>query len=149
RDGVPRRSLSVSPMHALLIDGLFIPAAALVNHVSIRRGDAANAVAYLHLEFAAQEVVCAEGAESESFVDELSRDLFDNVAEYRAFYGDDDAAPRLLARTEEGFALERVRRRLAARAGVELKRAEPGRLLGHVERVETGVAEGWVLDEAN
>jgi hypothetical protein len=56
-DGVPRRMLAVSPMHSLLIDGLFIPAAALVNGVSIRRGDADGPLDYLHLEFDAHEVV--------------------------------------------------------------------------------------------
>ncbi len=42
-----------------------------------------------------------------------------------------------------------MRRRLAARAGIFPKGDAPGRLLGHVERLADGNAEGWVLDEAN
>ncbi len=148
-DGVPRRTLAVSPMHALLIDGLFIPAVALLNHASIVRDNAAEAVAYLHLEFAAHEVLFAEGAAAESFLDETSRDLFDNAAEYSALYGATDPLPRRAPRTEDGYALDAVRRRLAARAGIRAEPAAPGPLLGHVERLAGGIAEGWVLDQAN
>jgi len=148
-DGVPHRTLAVSPMHALVVDGLFILAAALVNGVSIRRSDANGPLDYLHLEFAAHEVVLAEGAAAESFVDEMSRDVFDNVAEYYALYGVTDPTPRRAARTEDGYALDAVRRRLAARAGIHPEPTAPGPLLGHVERLADAIAEGWVLDEAN
>ena len=35
------------------------------------------------------EVVLAEGAPAETFIDNVSRRLFDNYAEYEALYGDE------------------------------------------------------------
>jgi hypothetical protein len=76
---VPHRDLTVSPMHALFIDGAFVPAAALVNGVSILRQDTAGPVDYIHIELDAHEVIFAEGAPAESFVDDHSRAMFDNI----------------------------------------------------------------------
>jgi hypothetical protein len=115
---VPHRDLWVSPEHAMFIDGMLIPAQALVNGMSIRQPDATAEVAYFHLEFDAHEVIYAEGAPSESYVDEANRHRFDNAAEYATLYPDAVPAPaRFCApRTEEGEALEVVRQRLAMRA---------------------------------
>jgi hypothetical protein len=117
-DDLPRRDLWVSPEHAMFIDGMLIPAAALVNGVSIVQEDSIDDVTYIHLEFDSHAVIYAEGAASESFVDDESRSMFDNAAEYARLYP--NAAPepaRFCApRTEDGEELEIVRERLAARA---------------------------------
>jgi Hint domain-containing protein len=117
-DAVPHRDLWVSPEHAMFIDGMLIPALSLVNGVSISQPDAAAEVTYFHLEFDTHEVIYAEGAPSESYVDEANRNRFDNAAEYAALYPDAVPTPaRFCApRTEEGEALEAVRQRLAMRA---------------------------------
>jgi hypothetical protein len=147
--GLPRRDLMVSPMHALFIDEVFIPAAALVNGVSILRREAAGAADYIHIELADHDVVFAEGAPAETFVDDNSRAMFENVSEYYDLYGN-AAAPRgfCATRLEQGYRLDAVRRRLAARAGVAAAAAMSGELSGHVERVQDGMLEGWVMDSA-
>jgi len=114
-NGLPRRDLWVSPEHGLLIDGVLIPARALQNGVSIVQDVAAVEVHYLHLEFAAHEVIYAEGAPSESYVDEERRLCFDNAAEYRALYPQAIFETRRFCapRIEEGALIEAVRWRLA------------------------------------
>ncbi len=85
--GVPARDLLVSPEHALLVDGVLIPAAALVNGVSISREAAAD-ITYLHLELDRHELIAAEGCAAESFVDHAGRQMFHNAAEYHTLYPD-------------------------------------------------------------
>lgn len=123
-DGVPRRDLWVSPEHSMLIDGLLIPAAALVNGHSIEQEGSVHEVSYFHLEFDEHEAIYAEGALSESFVDDESRQMFDNAAEYRSLYPQAVRKPALFCapRLEEGEDLEAVRRRLAARVPMNPRR---------------------------
>jgi hypothetical protein len=119
-NGLPKRDLSVSPEHALFIDGMLIPASALVNDVSICREDIGfeETVTYFHLEFDGHAVIYAEGAPAESFVDDDSRGMFDNAAEYSALYPHAAREPaRFCApRVEDGEELQRVRQRLLARS---------------------------------
>jgi hypothetical protein len=114
-DGLPRRDLWVSPDHALFIDGVLIPARALVNGESIRTDRPDGAITYLHLELGAHVILVAEGALTESFVDDESREQFDNAAEFKRLYpGTPIGRARLCApRMEEGERVEAVRRRLA------------------------------------
>lgn len=147
--GLPRRTLAVSPTHAMWVEGRLAPAATLVNGRSILRGPRA-AVTYYHIELDRHALVLAEGAAAESFVDDDSRWMFDNAEEYFDLYGVGPApAMARMPRLAEGFALAALRRRLAARAGVALPPPKPaGALRGHVERIEGDVAEGWVTDAA-
>ena len=149
-ENVPHRDLRVSPMHALFVDEVFVPAAALVNGVSILRSETGGEIHYLHVELENHEVIFAEGAPAESYVDDDSRAMFDNAAEYYDLYGIAAAGRRFCApRLEEGYQLEAIRHHLALRAGTIAAAIVPGELAGHVERLEDGVLEGWVMDRAN
>jgi hypothetical protein len=93
-DGVPARDLRLSPEHAVYLDGRLVPARLLVNGATIRREDAgAGPIDYVHLELAAHDVVFAEGAPAESFVDCDNRAMFHNAGEFAALYPDDVPAP--------------------------------------------------------
>jgi hypothetical protein len=116
-DGLPRRNLWVSPEHAMSIDGMLIAARDLVNGDSIVQEETVEEVSYFHLEFDTHAVIFAEGAPAESFVDDESREMFENAAEYHRLYPQAvrQAARFCAPRIEEGHELEAVRRRLTAR----------------------------------
>lgn len=144
--GMPHRDLAVSPMHAILVDDQLIPAASLVNGVSIRRDVACAPVTYLHIELDRHGIVFAEGLPSETFIDDGSRVLFDNADEYEGIRGVVAVGPEPGWRIEQGRGLEAARSRLARRACQAAPARPPGALLGHVERLDGGRIEGWAVD---
>ena len=85
-DGVPKRDLFVSPEHALVIDGLFLPARLLANGVTIRQAESVDRLEYFHIELEAHEVIFAEGLPAETFVDFGGRGIFENRAEFAVLY---------------------------------------------------------------
>ena len=111
---VPSRDLLVSPKHAMLIDGLLVPAELLVNGRTIVRDGSAGAVSYFHIELPGHHTVWAENAASESFADDASRGMFENAETFSAMYpGAAVEAPVFCApRVTEGEALDAIRRRL-------------------------------------
>ena len=117
-EGVPSRDLLVSPEHALLLSGVLVRAADLVNGATIVREAGLERVDYLHVELANHDVIWANDAAAETFVDDDSRGLFSNAAEYAALYPD---AARVEAaycapRVGQGHELARIRAGLAGRA---------------------------------
>lgn len=146
-DGIPRRDLMVSPLHAMHLDGMLLPAATLVNGRSIVQPETADRIEYVHLELDTHDIILAEGAASETFVDGDSRGMFHNVADYHVRHpGAARVAARYCApRIEEGEALERVRRRLAARAAGSPP-ASP--FDGRIDDVTRDVISGWAFDPA-
>jgi hypothetical protein len=141
-ENLPVRDLLVSPLHCLFVDGILVPAGALVNGDSIRREPPAD-VAYLHLELDRHELLLAEGAAAESFSDQASRGLFDNAAEFAALYPTAPMQSPRYPRIEHGAMFEAVLARLAP------PRPSLGAPRGHVERIEGGVIEGWAMDAAD
>jgi autotransporter passenger strand-loop-strand repeat protein len=144
-DGIPRRDLLVSPLHAMYLDGMLIPASALVNGRTIVQLEAAETIEYFHIELESHDVILAEGAPSETFVDDDSRAMFHNAAEYRILYPDSPPTPPIYCapRVEHGEALEAVRRRLARRADPA---ASPARLDGRLDEVSRERISGWARD---
>jgi Ca2+-binding RTX toxin-like protein len=117
-DDVPKRDLYVSPTHALFLDGVLIPAAALVNDASILQLHDVDQVRYIHLELDAHDVIIAEGVEAETYVDDDNRAMFQNAQEFVTLYPLNARRPaRYCApRLEQGPQVDAVWTRLANRA---------------------------------
>lgn len=76
-EGVPARRLVVSPDHAFYLDGALVQAKDLVNAVTIRADMAARMVAYFHVELDKHDILFAEGAPAESYLDTGHRGVFE------------------------------------------------------------------------
>lgn len=88
-DGLPLRDLYVSPDHAMLVQGCLVHASALLNGRTITQvKEWQGNIEYYHIETEHHELVLAEGAAAETFVDNVSREKFDNYAEFAALYPD-------------------------------------------------------------
>lgn len=91
-DGLPHSDLVLTANHALVIDGIAINAGVLVNGTTITY-DPIEAlpdhVTYYHVETEGHEVIMANGAPAETYVDYVQRRVFSNYAEYEKLYGDE------------------------------------------------------------
>jgi len=175
-DNVPARDLWVSPNHAMYFSspdgaernpgtplqlqcrsrislrsiraaGLLIEAKDLINGVSIVQAERAETLEYFHIELETHDVIIAEGALSETFIDDDSRGLFHNAHDYDTLYAGEVAQPACYCapRLDEGYEVEAVRQRLALRAGLLGAADGPrvGGLRGYIDRIRaTGIA-GW------
>ena len=82
-DSLPLRDLLVSPDHAMFIEGVLVQAGAVVNGVNvIREAELPEIFTYYHVELDTHELLLAEGAATESFVDNVDRMNFENWAEH-------------------------------------------------------------------
>jgi len=59
---VPARDLFVSPEHALVIDGVFLPARLLVNGSTIRQVETVDSLEYFHVELEMHDILVANGS---------------------------------------------------------------------------------------
>ena len=151
-DKVPKRDLWISPNHAMYfkdkhLDGVLIEATDLVNGVSIVQAESAESIEYYHVELDTHDVLIAEGALAESYIDDDNRLLFHNAHEYREKYPDQEIGPAqyYAPRCDSGYELETVRQRIALRAGLVAGDAVPpiGNLRGFVDRITGECVSGW------
>ncbi len=92
-----------------------------VNGASIVQFDRVERVDYFHIELDTHDIIIAEGALSESFVDDDSRGIFQNAHEFAKLYPNtpmERPARYCAPRVAFGVEVEAVRRRIAQRAGI-------------------------------
>jgi hypothetical protein len=117
-DGVPRRDLYLSPDHALYLDGILVPAKALLNGETIAQLSVSQVV-YYHIELAAHDVIFADGTPVETYLDCGNRAAFENGPGAVHLHADFASAFRHEASYapvwEAGDKVEAIRARLLAR----------------------------------
>jgi hypothetical protein len=84
---VPHADLYVTGWHALLVDGLLVPACCLINGTTIRRHEARedDELEFFHIKFESHDAIYAEGAPVETLLSVDERAV--NFAEYFRKYG--------------------------------------------------------------
>ena len=142
-DHIPHADLTVSPGHAMFVDGQLVPAWRLVNGVTITQAAAVDIVHYLHLELPRHALLLANGALAESFLD---------IAGFRSQFHDATARPGPApsqSRLEDGFALQAIQARLRQRAGAAPAAEPNGALIGYVDDAAPGHVCGWAQDSVS
>ncbi|WP_238364579.1 Hint domain-containing protein [Mesobacterium pallidum] len=89
-NGLPHSDLMVTADHAMLVVGILAHAGALVNGTSITSvplAELGQTYTVYHIETEHQELILANGAIAESFVDNMDRSAFDNYDQFVALYG--------------------------------------------------------------
>ncbi|WP_127561004.1 Hint domain-containing protein [Nioella ostreopsis] len=90
-DGLPNADLTVTADHGMLVGGVICHAGALLNGTTITRvplAEMGETYTVYHVETEAHEVILANGAPAETFIDNVSRRAFDNYSEFEALYGE-------------------------------------------------------------
>jgi hypothetical protein len=137
----PARDLWVSPGHSLLMDGSLVQAERLINGATIERVELPR-VEYWHVELDTHDVLLAEGAPAESYLDTGNRSSFSNGGnvldahpDFAPKHWSDTCAPLLF----DGPALEKLRTALLQRAlalGYVLSEDAGLHVLADGERIE-------------
>ena len=84
----PHADLYVTALHSILIDGVLVPAEALINGTTVTRYEAneTNELEYFHIKLESHDVIYAEGAPSETLCGSVDKSAV-NFADYIRRYG--------------------------------------------------------------
>ena len=96
--GVPHSDLVLTADHGLILDDLVINAGALVNGTSIQfvpASELPNPMIVYHVETENHDMILANGAVAETFLDVTDRKSFDNHGEYLDLYGIERIIPEM------------------------------------------------------
>lgn len=96
--GLPTADLTVTADHGMVLDDMVINASALVNGDTIDfvpMAELPRQITYYHIETEVHDVILANGAPTETFVDNAGRTAFDNYAEYLELYGAERIIPEM------------------------------------------------------
>jgi hypothetical protein len=149
-ENVPARDLYLSPLHAVGVDGFLVPAGALLNGVSVIDRADITEIDYFHIETDQHDMIIANGAPAETFIDDHSRKMFDNADEYARLYPHGQTLSHVLCapRLEYGPALESIRRKIALRAGVLPEQPQDSEVIGFLESADRSTITGWAYAPA-
>jgi hypothetical protein len=124
-EATPHRDLLVSPDHCLYLDGALVPARLLVNGLTVTIERGLGEVAYFHVELEDHDVLLANGAAAESWLDAGNRAWFENapvallqVADAPDAYGTADGATPCAPVVQGGERLAAIRDAIALRADI-------------------------------
>ena len=118
-----------------------MPAELLVNGSTVRRLAPRDGFDYVHIELDRHDILLAEGAPAESFIDLDSRWMFENAADAPMGGPQEQCGRRIDA---EDPALAPIRARLA-----HGRAAERGRWTGHLDQEGPDLMIGWAMNLAN
>lgn len=119
-EGAPNRDLIVTADHGMIVDGLLINASALVNGTTITWvpvSELGESFTVYHIETEKHDVILANGAPAETFVDHAGRHVFDNFQGYMEAHG----AERIIVEME--------------RPRVTSRRSLPGKIRERLDRI--------------
>lgn len=97
-DGLPHADLTVTADHGMVLNGHVINASALVNGSTIDwvpASELPEGFTVYHVETEGHEVILANGAPAETFIDYIGRKAFDNYQEYLELYGAERIIPEM------------------------------------------------------
>ena len=97
-DGLPKTDLTLTGDHGMIVDGYVVNASAMVNGTSITHipiADLPEEFSVYHVETENHDVILANGAQSESYIDAVGRARFDNYDEYLALNQADRIIPEM------------------------------------------------------
>ena len=149
---MPKRDLYLSPEHALFFDDMLVPARHLVNGSSICAADGIQSIHYFHVETAEHDVIYAEGAAAETFIDCDSRGMFHNAAEFAELYPNRPSQEPMccVPVVESGEALAILNTRLLNRAQqIGLGTVQSGPMRGNLDHVSPYEIRGWAQLESD
>jgi hypothetical protein len=99
---VPRRDLMLSPDHAIMAGGKLVPVKLLVNGATVFQRRDITDIDYFHVELDSHEIILADGAPVESYLDTGNRGFFANGGEPVHLHPDFSVDPGHPARLLEG-----------------------------------------------